>query len=92
MVEIVAETVVDDPGELRCQEFVELVTDYLEGALPPAEMARFEAHLAYCDPCITYIKEIRLTIRALGRLSEHDIAPAARDELLAAFRDWKRTA
>ena len=89
---ILIETAVDDPGDLRCQEFVELVTDYLEGALPPAELARFQAHLDYCDPCITYIEEIRLTIRALGRLSEADIIPEARDELLAVFRDWKRTA
>ena len=82
----------DDSGDLRCQEFVELVTEYLEGALPPAEAARFQAHLDYCDPCITYIEEIRLTIRALGHLSETDIAPVARDRLLAEFRDWKRIA
>jgi anti-sigma factor RsiW len=89
---ILIETAVDNPGDLRCQEFVELVTDYLEGALPPAELARFQAHLDYCDPCITYIEEIRLTIRALGRLSEEHIAPAARERLLAEFRDWKRGA
>lgn len=80
----------EDPGELRCQEFVELVTSYLEGALSARDRERFEAHLAYCDPCITYIEEIRLTIRALGRVSEATIAPAARDRLLAEFRDWKR--
>ncbi|MBA2595719.1 MAG: zf-HC2 domain-containing protein [Chloroflexia bacterium] len=79
-----------DPGDLRCQEFVELVTEYLEDALPPAERARFQAHLDYCDACIIYIEEIRLTIRALGHLSEDQIGPAARDRLLAEFRDWKR--
>jgi anti-sigma factor RsiW len=60
--------------------------------LSPADRARFDAHLGYCDPCITYIEEMRLTIRAVGHLSADNIAPAARDELLAAFRDWKRTA
>ena len=80
-----------DPGDLRCQEFVELVTEYLEGTLPPSERARFQAHLDYCDPCIIYIEEMRLTIRAIGHLSEDHIAPAARDRLLAEFRDWKRT-
>lgn len=82
----------DDTDVMNCQEFVELVTDYLEGALSPADQARFEAHLGYCDPCIVYIEEMRLTIGAVGRLSERDLAPAARDQLLAAFRDWKRTA
>lgn len=81
-----------DTDVMNCQEFVELVTDYLEGALSPADQARFEAHLDYCDPCIVYIEEMRLAIRALGRLTTDDIAPAARDQLLAAFRDWKRTA
>ena len=82
----------DDSDVMNCQEFVELVTDYLEGALSPAAQARFEAHLGYCDPCIVYIEEMRLTIRAVGRLSADDIAPAARIQLLTAFRDWKRTA
>ena len=77
-------------GDLACQEFVELVTEYLEGTLPPDERARFQAHLDCCDACTTYIEEIRLTIRALGHLSESHIAPTARDRLLAEFRDWKR--
>ncbi|MGH2618580.1 MAG: anti-sigma factor family protein [Thermomicrobiales bacterium] len=80
-----------DPGDLRCQEFVELVTEYLEGTLPPAERERFQAHLDLCDPCVQYIAEMRLTIRALGHLSVEHIAPAARARLLTEFRDWKRT-
>jgi anti-sigma factor RsiW len=39
--------------DLRCRELVELVTDYLEGALAPAERARFEAHVADCPGCET---------------------------------------
>ena len=31
---------------LTCQEVVELVTAYLEGAMTPAMTTRFEAHLA----------------------------------------------
>ena len=44
---------------LVCREFVELVTDYLEGALPDAERARFEAHLAECDGCAGYLEDTR---------------------------------
>lgn len=76
---------------MNCQEFVELVTEYLEGTLSPSDKARFDAHLAYCDPCIDYIEQIRLTIRTLGHLREEHIAPVARGHLLAAFRDWKVT-
>ena len=79
-----------DPNELTCQELVELVTDYLEGSLSSGEQARFAAHLADCDYCVGYIEQMRLTIRALGRLSEDSIAPDVRERLLAQFRDWKR--
>ena len=36
-------------AELTCQELVELVSDYLEGALSPEDRRRFEEHLAGCD-------------------------------------------
>ena len=79
-----------DANELTCQELVELVTDYLEGSLSSGEQARFAAHLTDCDYCVGYIEQMRLTIRAVGRLSEDHLAPDARDRLLAQFRDWKR--
>ena len=77
-------------GDLACQEFVELVTDYLEGTLPADLRARFDAHLAECDWCVEYLAQIQQTIHTLGRLSEEDIPPPARDRLLDVFRDWKR--
>lgn len=79
-----------DPGDLTCQEFVELVTEYLEGSLPSGARARFETHIADCDDCTDYLAQIRQTIRALGDLSEARITPPARARLLAEFRDWKR--
>jgi anti-sigma factor RsiW len=76
------------PAPIACQELVELVTDYLEDALPAAERARFEAHIAACEHCATYVDQIRLTVAAAGTLTESDLRPEVRDELLAAFRDW----
>ena len=76
--------------ELACRELVELVTDYLEGALPPVERARFEEHLADCRHCRAYLDQMRRTIRALGALTEEALDPAARDELLRRFRAWRR--
>jgi anti-sigma factor RsiW len=76
-------------GEITCRELVELVTDYLEGAMPPGDRSRFEEHLVMCDGCANYVDQMRETKRAVGTLSEESISPEARDELLGAFRRWK---
>ena len=81
------------PADLECRELVELVTDYLEGALAPDERLRFELHLAGCDGCTAYLDQLRATLRAVGRLSEcslHSLPDRVLDRLLDAFRDWKR--
>lgn len=75
--------------ELTCRELVELVTEYLEGTLDAPERERFEAHLAECPYCRTYLEQMQQTIRLLGHLSEKTITPEARDELLCRFRAWK---
>jgi anti-sigma factor RsiW len=79
-----------DPDDLTCRELVELVTDYLEGALSGRDRARFEAHLLDCDGCPLYLEQMRLTIRAVGALTEHGMPQAAKDDLLRRFGDWKR--
>jgi len=76
--------------ELTCQELVELVTDYLEGALSPSDQARFQAHLAMCRHCTAYLAQMQRTIQVLGRLTEASLEPSARDELLQLFRRWKQ--
>ncbi len=75
--------------DLACNELVELVTDYLEGALPPSDRSRFEAHLMECGDCRHYLQQMEVTIRTIGHLTEETIEPQARDELLNLFRDWK---
>ena len=78
--------------DLTCRELVELVTDYLEGALPLVDRRRFEHHLGTCSICPRYVEQLRATIRVLGRLGEDDLPEPARSALLAAFRTWKKTA
>jgi anti-sigma factor (TIGR02949 family) len=75
---------------VTCQEVVELVTEYLDGSLSPADAALFEEHLNFCDPCVVYVDEIRSTIATVGRIAEEDVPPDMREQLLAAFRDWRR--
>ena len=74
--------------QLSCREFVELVTDYLEGALPEEEQLRFQDHVSRCDGCKTYLEQIRQTVATLGRLTEDDLSPEAERTLLDAFRGW----
>ncbi len=75
--------------QLACRQAVELVTDYLEGALSADERARFEAHLAGCPHCTEYLREMRITISALGRVEPDRLSPAARDDLVALYRSWR---
>jgi anti-sigma factor RsiW len=76
--------------EMPCQELVEVITDYLEGALSPEDRWRFEEHLSTCDGCRNYLEQMRATIRATGALQEESLPTGVREQLLDAFRDWKR--
>jgi anti-sigma factor RsiW len=74
--------------DLNCDELVELVTDYLDGALDEETERRVTDHLAGCDGCTTYVDQIRQTVTSL-RASPPDVelTDEARNALLAAFRD-----
>jgi anti-sigma factor RsiW len=78
-------------NELTCQELVEVVTDYLDGAMAPADRLRFEKHLVMCDGCAVYLEQLRDAIRATGVLREDQVPADARAELLHVFRDWKQS-
>lgn len=78
-------------GELTCQELVEIVSDYLDDALPEADRERFDAHLETCEGCRRYLDQMRTTIHVAGTLSEEDLDPGVRDQLLQLFREWNRT-
>jgi anti-sigma factor RsiW len=74
---------------MSCKDFVELVTEYLEGTLPAADARRFEAHMELCPWCVRYFEQMKTTLRTVGRIDEESLSPDARDALLHAFRDWK---
>jgi anti-sigma factor RsiW len=71
--------------DLACAELVEMVTDYMGGALPDAERRRLESHLTACPHCTHYV------LAVAGRLRASDIdalGATARTELLDAFRAY----
>jgi anti-sigma factor (TIGR02949 family) len=77
--------------EFKCQEMIEVVTNYLDDALPPDERQRFERHLSYCAGCSTYLDQMRETITQTGMVArEESLPPALRDRILAQFRTSKR--
>ncbi len=76
-------------GALRCREFVDLVTDYLECTLDQQTRARFEDHLIDCPDCSVYLRQLEEIVGAVGILREEDLSPGARDVLLSRFRTWK---
>src|SRR5215469_4454185 len=75
--------------ELTCRELVQLVTAYRDDALPPSERARIEAHLAICPPCVHFVEQFDLTVRAIGGLHEESGQEAFIQDLLTLFRAWK---
>jgi anti-sigma factor RsiW len=67
---------------------MELVTAYLDGALAPAEAARFEAHIDDCPECQAYVAQFARTVNALGALPPEEPDPETLERLLDAFREY----
>ena len=74
---------------LVCRDAVALMAAYLDGALPAADRARLEGHLAGCPHCSEYLAQLRATIDALGRVEPDDLPDEAVDELVALYRRWQ---
>lgn len=78
------------PGGISCREVVEIVTDYLDGALTAEDRARMDAHLEACPPCLLYVEQIRTTRRLAAEAEAELEQRPDREALLAAFRDFRR--
>jgi anti-sigma factor RsiW len=74
---------------LSCRQAVDLMTDYLEAALPPAKRSAFERHLAQCEACTAYLRQMELTVATLGRLEPEQLPPEVVEELVAVYRRWR---
>lgn len=74
---------------ITCREMVELMSDYLDGALADHARARFEQHLAGCEGCANALDQLRATLRVTGSLREESIEDEQRELLRSVFRDWR---
>ncbi len=73
---------------MDCNELVELVTAYLDGALDAETRASFDEHLLDCDGCGNYLEQFRVTIATVGAIESEDLDPDYRGRLIETFRDW----
>lgn len=73
---------------LTCKELTEIITDYLEGRMTLVDRVRFQLHVGMCRHCRAYLRQMRLTILALGRMPLEPVPQPVRDELLRRFSDW----
>jgi anti-sigma factor RsiW len=79
------------PKGIACQQFVEMVTDFLDGALSPADRVAMEAHLADCEDCTEYVAQLQeLISRNAARLDGPGDAlclpPGLLNTLMDAYR------
>jgi anti-sigma factor RsiW len=77
------------PDPLACREFVELVTDYLDGALSNEQRARFEEHLSGCEHCTGYLHDMRMLVASAAEVELPPADPATHAALLRAFRELR---
>jgi predicted anti-sigma-YlaC factor YlaD len=77
-------------ADVSCQEIVELVSDFMEGALDPVTAGEVDAHLRLCGGCAEYVEQMRRTVASLGRVPVETLSPEAKAALLTAFRDYSR--
>jgi anti-sigma factor RsiW len=75
--------------ETTCEQAVALVTDYLEDALPDEARARFERHLSECSLCSEHVRQIGISIAALGRVRVDELSPRTQEDLLHLYRRWR---
>ncbi len=79
-----------DAHDITCRQAVALMTDYLDGALSQDDRDLVEAHLGECESCAEHLRQIRITVTVTGRISENDLDPAAREDLMDLYRRWRR--
>jgi anti-sigma factor RsiW len=75
--------------DFSCRELVEVVTEYLDDAMSPADRARFERHLQECAGCTTIVEQFRATIEVTGRLTEDHVSDEQREAMRDVFRRWR---
>jgi len=72
---------------MTCRELVEFLDRYVARELPAGEQAQFDAHLAECPPCVTFLESYQNTIAVSRALAECDkrLPPDVPEDLVQAI-------
>ena len=79
--------------ELRCIDFVDEISAYIDGDVADVERTRIERHLEGCPGCRAAVDQFQTIKRMAGRISPADVAsidPLIRDRLMATLRIPRR--
>ena len=68
----------------RCQDCVDLLGDYLDGALPADRASALEQHLSKCMPCITFVRTYKATSHVCRKNLEREMP----EELVATLEQF----
>lgn len=79
----------DRASGYTCREVVELVTEYLDGAMRPEDRTTLELHLNFCDGCATFLEQIRTSAALAGSVTPDQIPDDVAEALRTAFREWR---
>ena len=72
--------------DIACVSGVELLMDYMEGALAPDVHAAIDAHVAGCPRCVAFIASYRETPRIVRDATALSMPADLQRSLLAALR------
>jgi len=73
---------------MACIDVVDLVTEWMEGALDEDHRGELEEHLVVCPDCTEFVRQLRLTQQSLANLRATALASVVRDRLLEEFARW----
>jgi anti-sigma factor RsiW len=75
---------------IGCRECVELLADYVDGALPKHKAELLEWHLDECAPCVAFVNTYKGTVDAAKRLREATMPPELHRKLVAFLKQSRR--
>lgn len=79
------------PGKkkITCREFIENVSDYIDGAMEPDLLVKLEAHLAKCPDCWVQFDETKMTVEIFQNVECHPLPSDVHDRLMKTLEsNW----
>jgi anti-sigma factor RsiW len=75
---------------MKCDELLQLLSEYIDGDVDPAICEELEKHLGDCGPCRVVVDTMRRTVHLYQEDKEQELPAPFRERLHEALRDrWK---